>query len=161
VSRIQEEIRQAKIDFEKQLAALDMDDDYTVLTGSQLVSEFEIYNGITDSCSLLWHNSEEKPGIIGKIARDLLQLEDMCESLSPWDNAQISRDDWRKVIADTSESWRNGCTLYLGSKGKEEEESLFSPAKRQRDPQEKETLQRTPGPSISFEHILSTFKVSI
>jgi len=158
VSRIQEEIAKAKVDFEKQLAALDAEDDYSILTGSQLVSEFEIYNSIIDSCSLLWHDSEEKPGIIGIIARDLLQLEDICETLSPWDNPKISRQDWRKVIMDISESWRNGCTLHLGSKGKEEDESESSSTKRQRLSLENETLQKSPGPSISFEHALSTFK---
>jgi len=158
VSRIQDEIDQAKLDFDAQLLALESDDDFSFLSGSRLVSEFEILHRIVDSCSLLYHDAETKPGSIGKIAQEMLQIEEICNGLAPWESKAQSREDWRKIISDTSEAWRNGCIMQLGPKEKEED-NITSPTKRQRMSIDSMPSPHIPkGPSLSFDHVLSTFK---
>ena len=161
VSRIQDEIDQAKLDFDAQLLSLESDDDFSFLTGSRLVSEFEILHKIADSCSLLYHDAETKPGTIGKIAQEMLRVEEICNGLAPWESKTQSREDWRKIISDTSEAWRNGCIMQLGPKEKEEE-NITSPTKRQRMSIDGMPSPNTPkGPSLSYDHVLSTFKVRL
>ena len=161
VSRIQDEIDQAKLDFEAQLLALESDDDFSFLTGSRLVSEFEILHKIVDSCSLLYHDAETKPGTIGKIAQEMLRVEEICNGLAPWESKTQSREDWRKIISDTSEAWRNGCIMQLGPKEKEED-NITSPTKRQRMSIDGMPSPNTPkGPSLSYDHVLSTYKVRL
>ena len=110
----------------------------------------------------MWTDDESKSGIIGKIAKDLLGLEAKCYALAAWKHDKKSRDEWRKSIEDTTKAWQNGCTLNLGPKGKDSDSSKASssPTKRQRmslDPNNAETRK---GPSISFDHVLSVFRVS-
>ena len=161
MSKIQDEIEQAKVDYEAQLLDLETVDDYSFLTGSQLVSEFEKSHGIVDSCSLQYHDAEAKPGVIGNLGGDLLRLEEICDGLAPWDNTSMSREEWRRIILDTSEAWRNGCTMQLGPKEKDEDSLTTSPTKRQRMSIDSVSGPNTPkGPSLSFDHVLSTFKVN-
>jgi hypothetical protein len=162
VSKIQDDIEQAKLDYEAQLFALESVDDYSFLTGVQLVSKFEISLGIADGCSLQYHDNETKPGIIGKLGGDLLRLEDICDGLAPWDNTSMSRDEWRQAISDTSEAWRNGCTMQLGPKERDADNVTASPTKRQRMSIDSVSSPNTSkGPSLSFDHVLATFKVSL
>ena len=163
VSLIQEEIEQAKIDHEEQLEALDNINNYAVLTGAVVAEEFEDSLKITDSCCELYHDDDSKPGIVGKIANDILLFEDVCNSLAPWENKVISREKWREEVSGTADSWRDGCGLYLGSKDSstsndENEMDTVSPSKRQRLSTENTNSLLPKGPSISMDHVISTFK---
>jgi len=163
VSKIEDEIGFAKIDFEAQLLALETIDDYSALTGVQLLSEFEVYYRLLSRCSQLWKDNDSKPGIIGTIAQELLSLEDACNELAPWENNKLSRSDWRMTVEDTAETWRNGCALHIGPKEKESDESDFfsSPSKRPRLSLDSVgSPKRSAGPSLSFDHVLSVFRVS-
>jgi len=81
--------------------------------------------------------------------------------LAPWESKAQSREDWRKIISDTSEAWRNGCIMQLGPKEKEED-NITSPTKRQRMSIDGMPSPNTPkGPSLSYDHVLSTYKVRL
>ena len=156
VSLILEEIDQAKFEHEAQLSALETVNDYTILTGIQLLSQFEQGYALKSRCSDLWNNDETKPGIIGKIAQELLTIEDICDNLAPW-NDDISRDQWRETIEATSTAWRNGCVLNIGPKDKEFD--ALSPAKRQRMSYDGASPNHPKGVSVAFEDVLAKFKV--
>ena len=82
VSLIQDEIEQARVEYEAQLLGLDTVNDYYIITGIQILSKFEFDNALISRCSDLWNNDDAKPGIIGKIAKYLLSLEDVCNTLA-------------------------------------------------------------------------------
>ncbi len=168
VSRIQEEMDEARARFESQLAALDTADDYSSLSGMTLLSEFERNNRLSARCSQLWNNGEAtNPGIIGKIAQDILELEEICNSLSPWksngdDESEQSRLKWRLTIEDTVDAWHNGCALHIGPKLKGDDSAghAFSPNKKQRLSLDGKS-KSVSGASVSFEYALSSFKAPI
>lgn len=157
VSLIEEELEQVRIEHEAQLSALETIHDYSILTGIQLLSEFEVYYGLSSRCSQLWNDDESKQGIVGKIAKELLDLEKVCDDLAPWDRDDISRNEWRSNVEDTTTAWKMGCTFYIGHKAKEPQDP--SPTKRQRMSIDSSATPKSP--SVSFEDVLATFKVCI
>ncbi len=140
--------------------ALEDVSDYSVLTGIQLLSQFEYNYGYLSKCSDLWNDNESRPGIIGNIAENILTMESICNNLAPFEDGDIARNEWRSNIENTLEAWRNGCTLAIGAKDKEIETP--SPSKRQRLSIESSASQnQRKGVHINFEEVLTKFKVSV
>jgi hypothetical protein len=158
VTRIEEEIAEAKALFEEKLEALDAVDDYFKLTGLELLVEFEKLNTLAYRCSDLWNETDDIPGIVGKVVNTMLELEALCNGLSPWERVDMSRDLWRKKILDTYAAWQRGSSLVLGPKKDTDTDVIVSPSKRQRV-EKAASHERKPitGP-LSFDHVISVLK---
>ena len=158
VTRIEEEMAEAKALFQEKLEALDAVDDFFKLTGLELLIEFEKFNSLAYRCSDLWNENNDTPGIVGKVANTLLELEALCNELSPWVRVDMTRDQWRKQISDTYAAWQRGSSLVLGPKKDVDTDIILSPSKRQRM-EEAAVHERKPvtGP-LSFDHVISVLK---
>mmetsp|Transcript_6232 Transcript_6232/g.8811 ORF Transcript_6232/g.8811 Transcript_6232/m.8811 type:complete len:1455 (+) Transcript_6232:93-4457(+) len=66
-------------------------------------------------CSTLWCTGHiDGTGIAGAIVSDILQLEELCESLSPWERKDIDRKSWVSNVEEAVHAWNSGSTQLLG-----------------------------------------------
>lgn len=99
--------------------------DYTVLTGLEIVTE--LGNGKHDAFSLqyvpcheLWMSKKAGGnGTLHAVAEALLEMEAMCDELSPWKRSDMTRDAWRKQLSDVSTNFARECEMKLGPSPKE------------------------------------------
>ena len=106
---------------------------YSSLTGLDILFEYEKKNKIKDSCRKLWPDSKKgSDGAIGDIVSNMLDLENMCENLSPWIRDDTSRGEWISLLSKTVTSWQNSCLFHLGPKEILDDDSESSPQKKQR-----------------------------
>jgi len=158
VSKIQEEIVESKVRFEEQLAAFEVVDDYTLLTGTKLVADFEESMRLVPRCSQLWNVNKGNPGIIGRIAESILDLEKFCNILSPWDRGDTTQLEWRENIEQIVIAWRNGSEFHIGPKSKVcGDDGSITPNKKQRLSLDGRSKQ-TSSASVTFDYALSTLK---
>lgn len=158
VTRIEEEMAEAKAIFEEKLRALDAADDYFKLSGVDLLIEFEKFHHLAYRCSDLWNENDNIPGIVGKVVNTLLELEALCDELSPWERNDISRHAWRKKISDIYESWQRGSTLVMGPKKDLEMDAVVSPSKRQRMQEAVAHERQAVAGQISFDLVISVLR---
>lgn len=158
VSKIQEEIAESKVRFEEQLAAFEVIDDYSVLTGIKLVADFEESMRLVPRCSQLWNVNKGNSGIIGIIAQSILDLEKACNALSPWDRGDTTRFEWRGNIEQTVIAWHNGSTLQIGPKNKVCDDHGSIPLNKKQRLSLDGRSKQTASASVTFDYALSTLK---
>ena len=131
LAKIESELEKARLEFEREIKNLDLN--YSSLTGLDILFEYEKKNKIKDSCRKLWPDSKKgSDGAIGDIVSNMLDLENMCENLSPWIRDDVSRGEWISLLSKTVTSWQNSCLFHLGPKEILDDDSESSPQKKQR-----------------------------
>ena len=102
--------------FREELTKLEEEEsDYYSLTGISLLEDFESKSTVKTQCSRLWiqDGKKIKSGIVGLIVSNILQLEKLCENLSPYDD-QNSRDVWKESFEELEYKWNESCAYDLG-----------------------------------------------
>ena len=92
--------------------------DYSLLTGLHMVADLVPgkYSSLEEApCHELWMNKKSGGnGTLQVITEALLEMESMCNELSPWRRTDITRDGWRKQLTDLATTWVNECEMKLG-----------------------------------------------
>ena len=137
--------------------------DYTVLTGLEMVTE--LGGGKRDAFSLqdvpcheLWMNKRAGGnGTLNAVAEALLEMEAMCDELSPWKRKDMTRDAWRQKLSDVSSIFTKECVLKLGPSPKEpaKEDKNVGDSEKQ-SPTKKQRIDDRP----MMANIVSTVRVS-
>ena len=147
----------ARKEFEKQLEIESNGPDYRLLTGIEVVSEFES-NYKVDTCfSKFCETDSNISRNISVITSKILNLENFCEELDPWEQKDLPRAAWISNIKDITQAYERGSHLILGPKVKCLDDEK-TPSKRQR-----RSLESTPSPlvsSSSLAQVLSALKVT-
>lgn len=99
--------------------------DYSLLTGLNMVADLvpgKYSPGALEEapCYELWMNKKSGGnGTLQVIAEALLEMESMCNELSPWRRTDMTRDGWRKQLTNLSSTWVKECEMKLGPSFKE------------------------------------------
>jgi histone H1/5 len=126
--------------------------DYTVLTGLEMVTDLgsgkrDVFSLQDVPCHELWLNKKAGGnGTLHAVAEALLEMEVMCNELSPWRREDMTRDAWRKQLSEVSSNWAKECTLKLGPSPKEPAESSTATDKdsESQSPSKKQKVDERP-----------------
>jgi hypothetical protein len=106
--------------------------DYEELTGLKLVKKFDsvgrktrrsrelkalsVTRDLPDmpSSKLLPTGNIDGTGTVGMVVSELLEIEELCESLVPWERTDVSRDRWIADCEELIQTWNKSCQLLLG-----------------------------------------------
>lgn len=158
MTKIQTEMEVAKQAFEKQLEELNNAPDYHTLTGVGVLAEFEANENTTTRFSDLCE--DDLSGVASFIADKILDLEDFCNELDPWERNDISRDNWISNIENICKSFE--INVVLGPKDKNASDDFVSPTKRQRTSIESSSVSpRSKVSSSSLSQVLFALKVRL
>lgn len=139
LSKVQAEIEEVTAALKGKAEPVELD--YAELTGLKMLTEFERSTKkktrelsrlgkeggpdlqAIDLCGNLW-NGDRRQGALGLVVDSMLDLEQHCENLIPWDRTDVSRDGWIARLKDTVSAWKRGNFLLLGPENDEEKEAM-------------------------------------
>ena len=79
-----------------------------------------------DICGYLW-NGGRGQGALGLVVDSMLETEEHCEDLVPWDRTDMTRDEWIANLKEIVSTWKRGNLLILGPDNEEEKEHHETP----------------------------------
>lgn len=108
--------------------------DYEELTGLDMLSKFDKAAGRRETrrtrerkeasvtrdlpqmpCTKLIPTGDiDGTGLVGLVVSKLLELEETCEALSPWERRDVSRDRWIADLEERAHSWSSSAHLVVG-----------------------------------------------
>jgi hypothetical protein len=166
VRKLEVELQQMLKDHEKeeQLEKLGREraSDYTVLTGLESVTDLgfgkrDAFSLQNVHCHELWLNKKNGGnGTLYAVAEALLEMEAMCNELSPWRREDMTRETWRKQLSEVSANWAKECTMKLGPSPKEPTESSSATEGDGESPSKKQRVDNR----VFLANIASTVRVS-
>mmetsp|Transcript_2102 Transcript_2102/g.3894 ORF Transcript_2102/g.3894 Transcript_2102/m.3894 type:complete len:1326 (+) Transcript_2102:117-4094(+) len=123
--------------------------DYKVLTGLEMLSEFEKANNCNANstlaavpCHRLWVDTKANGnGTLQVLIEALLMVEDEINQLSPWKTQDTRRELWRAQLNDVSKAWIDLCSMKLGPTSKDTE---GDPCPKKEAAYDNEEISQTP-----------------
>ena len=144
LSHLEDEI--SKMEQKIKSGAVSKEADYEELTGLELLRKYDsdgkmetrrtrekkitatVNNFEPMKCSQLCSTGNiDGTGIMGLLVSKLLELEETCESLAPWDSKDITRQTWISDLENLVFAWNNASPVLIGPADASASSHLASP----------------------------------
>ncbi len=133
---------------------------YRNLTGIETLTEFESSQDVHTDFRKLCHKGRVSSGLVEMVTSTILDLEHVCQDLSPWDRTDMSREVWIGNIESIAKSYENGTSIVLGPKSRTSCVDSPSPSKRLRRSLDSATTPRESLSSSTLSQVINVLKVS-
>jgi hypothetical protein len=132
LARVEEEIQIATAILEADTSPAPLN--YRTLSGLDSLAKFDANNpSLIAGSQLLQTEKVPGSGVIGSLVFSILDLENLCTELVPWEDDKINRESWTSNLKDVVDAWNRISPLSLGPASEDNTNSSVEKSRTEED----------------------------